>query len=133
MAHSAATGSAKRTVNVIGKRLGIKRFGGEFVKAGEIIVRQRGSEFYPGKNAKQGRDFTIFATAAGFVKFRKMTGYKRNQKFIDILETINAVVQGKSVLPTEIDTVEAAPIMEVKKAKPIAKKTSVKAKAKATE
>ncbi|CAG1023478.1 partial 50S ribosomal protein L27, partial [Patescibacteria group bacterium] len=60
MAHSAATGSAKRTVDVAGKRLGVKRFGGQYVNAGEIIIRQRGSKFYPGKNTSVGRDFTIF-------------------------------------------------------------------------
>ena len=85
MAHSAATGSAKRTVDVIGKRLGIKRFGNQKVNAGEIIVRQRGSEFYPGKNAAIGRDFTIFAKEAGYVFYRRMTGFKRGQKFVDIL------------------------------------------------
>lgn len=85
MAHSAATGSAKRTVDVPGKRLGIKRFGGQKVNAGEIIVRQRGSQFYPGKNASIGRDFTIFAKEDGYVHFRRMTGYKRTQKYVDIL------------------------------------------------
>ena len=63
MAHTASTGSAKRTVQVIGKRLGVKRFGGQHVNNGEIIIRQRGSQFYPGINAGIGRDFTIFATA----------------------------------------------------------------------
>lgn len=85
MAHSAATGSAKRTVDVPGKRLGVKRYGGQFVSAGEIIIRQRGSKFYPGKNASIGRDFTIFAKESGYVHFRRMTGYKRSQKYVDIL------------------------------------------------
>jgi len=91
MAHSAATGSAKRTVDVIGKRLGIKKFGGEAVNPGEIIVRQRGSEFYPGLNVKEGRDFTIYATIKGFVQFRRMTGYKRNQKYVDVVEAVAEV------------------------------------------
>jgi len=91
MAHTASTGSAKRTVDVPGKRLGIKRFGGQFVKSGEIIVRQRGSKFYPGVNAQVGKDFTIFSTREGYVSFRRMTGYKRNQKYVDILE--NKVVE----------------------------------------
>ncbi|MCS7317645.1 MAG: 50S ribosomal protein L27 [Candidatus Dojkabacteria bacterium] len=85
MAHAASVGSVKRTVDVVGKRLGIKRFGGQFVKAGEIIVRQRGSRFHPGKNAGMGRDFTIFAKVDGIVSFRRMTGKKRNQKYVDIL------------------------------------------------
>lgn len=86
MAHTASVGSVKRTVNVAGKRLGIKRFGGEFVKAGEIIVRQRGSEFYPGKNTKSGKDYTIFSKVAGFVSFRKMSGFKRGKSYIDVIE-----------------------------------------------
>ncbi|MBE0573296.1 50S ribosomal protein L27 [Candidatus Dojkabacteria bacterium] len=85
MAHSAATGSAKRTVDVAGKRLGVKRFGGQYVNAGEIIIRQRGSKFYPGKNTSVGRDFTIFAKEAGYVHFRRMTGFKRTQKYVDVL------------------------------------------------
>lgn len=85
MAHTASVGSAKRTVDVKGKRLGVKRFGGQVVKAGEIIVRQRGSRFYPGKNAGIGRDFTIYSKIDGVVSFRRMTGFKRNQKYVDIL------------------------------------------------
>jgi large subunit ribosomal protein L27 len=85
MAHKKATGSAKRTVNVPGKRLGIKKFGGEYVKAGNIIVRQRGTKFHPGVNTMVGRDHTIFAVSEGFVAFRGMTGYKRNQKYVDVV------------------------------------------------
>lgn len=85
MAHSASVGSAKRTVDVAGKRLGVKRFGGEFVKAGEIIIRQKGSLFYPGVNTDVGRDFTIFSKVEGFVNFRRMTGHKRGQKYVDVL------------------------------------------------
>lgn len=85
MAHSASVGSAKRTVDVAGKRLGVKRFGGEFVKAGEIIIRQKGSLFYPGVNTDVGRDFTIFSKVEGFVNFRRMTGHKRGRKYVDVL------------------------------------------------
>lgn len=99
MAHSASTGSAKRTVDVIGKRLGIKRFGGQIVNAGEIIVRQRGSEFYPGKNTDQGRDFTIYSKIKGVVSFRQMSGYKRNQKYVDILP--EEVKQAKKAAKSE--------------------------------
>lgn len=107
MAHTASVGSVKRTVNVIGKRLGIKRFGGQFVKSGEIIVRQRGSEFYPGKNTKIGKDFTIFSTSEGFVSFRKMSGYKRGKKYVDI--TANAVVSTENpVTPVEEVEVKAS-------------------------
>lgn len=86
MAHTKAQGAANRTVNVIGKRLGIKRFAGQKVDEGTILVRQRGSKFHPGVNTKMGRDFTIFATTEGFVSFRNMTGAHRGQKFIDVVD-----------------------------------------------
>jgi large subunit ribosomal protein L27 len=86
MAHTKAQGGAKRTVDVAGKRLGIKKFGGEHVIPGNIILRQRGTKFYPGKNTELGRDHTIFATAEGFVNYRRLTGFKRNQKAVDVVE-----------------------------------------------
>jgi len=122
MAHSASTGAAKRTVNVIGKRLGIKRFGSEIVNAGEIIVRQRGSEFYPGKNTSQGRDFTIYAKIKGAVSFRRMSGYKRNQKYIDILPV--EVKAEKPAKPTKLVEVEVK--AEVVEKAPKAKKPAAK-------
>ncbi len=69
MAHKKGQGSAKNGRDSIGKRLGVKRYGGQTVKAGEIIVRQRGSSIKPGENAGMGRDYTIFALAAGKVAF----------------------------------------------------------------
>lgn len=59
-----------------GKRLGVKRFGGQLVRAGEIIVRQNGSRFHPGVGTKMGRDFTIFALRQGRVKFIEKQGKK---------------------------------------------------------
>ncbi len=85
MAHTQSAGAAKRTVNVEGKRLGVKKFGGESVNAGNIIIRQRGTVFHPGKNVLMGRDHTLFATVAGVVKFRRMTGYKRTRKAVDVI------------------------------------------------
>lgn len=85
MAHTKAQGAANRIVNIAGKRLGLKRAAGQFVKAGTIIVRQKGTKFFPGRNAGLGKDFTIFATKDGYVSFRNMTGYKRGQKYIDII------------------------------------------------
>ena len=87
MAHKLSAGAAKRNVNVVGKRLGVKKFGGEFVKAGNIIIRQRGTRFHAGKNTAIGRDHTLFATADGFVHFRRLSGFKRHQKAVDILST----------------------------------------------
>lgn len=69
MAHKKAAGSTRNGRESESKRLGVKRFGGEHVKAGNIIVRQRGTQFHPGLNAAIGRDHTLFATADGQVSF----------------------------------------------------------------
>ncbi|MGD0465171.1 MAG: 50S ribosomal protein L27 [Gammaproteobacteria bacterium] len=71
MAHKKAGGSTRNGRDSKPKYLGVKRFGGQLVKAGEIIIRQRGTKFHPGENVGLGRDFTIFAKVAGFVKFVK--------------------------------------------------------------
>lgn len=70
MAHKKAGGSSKNGRDSESKRLGVKRFGGESVEPGNIIVRQRGTHFHPGVNVAIGRDHTLFATAAGRVQFR---------------------------------------------------------------
>ena len=64
-----------------GKRLGVKLFGGQKVKTGQIIVRQRGAKFHAGTNAKLGKDFTLFAMANGEIKFRKKHGIQ----YIDVI------------------------------------------------
>lgn len=69
MAHKKAGGSSRNGRDSVSKRLGVKKFGGEQVLAGNIIVRQRGTKFHPGKNVGLGRDFTLFATAPGKVLF----------------------------------------------------------------
>jgi large subunit ribosomal protein L27 len=70
MAHKKAGGSkARQGANVAGKRLGVKIFGGSVIKTGQIIVRQRGRIFIPGKNVDMGTDFTIFAMKPGRVEF----------------------------------------------------------------
>ena len=71
MAHKKAGGSTRNGRDSESKRLGVKRFGGEEVKAGNIIVRQRGTKFHPGVNVGCGRDHTLFAKADGVVKFEK--------------------------------------------------------------
>ena len=83
MAHKKAGGSTMNGRDSESKRLGFKRFGGEKVSAGSIIIRQRGTKFYAGSNAGIGRDHTIFATATGEVKFT-VKGPK-NRKYVDIL------------------------------------------------
>lgn len=76
MAHKKAGGSTRNGRDSHSQRLGIKRFGGELVKAGNILVRQRGTKFHPGLNVGIGKDDTLFAKAAGFVKF-EIKGVKK--------------------------------------------------------
>lgn len=71
MAHKKAGGSSRNGRDSEGKRLGIKRFGGEFVNAGNILVRQRGTTYHPGDNVGCGRDFTLFALVDGQVQYVK--------------------------------------------------------------
>ncbi len=69
MAHKKAGGSSRNGRDSPGQRLGVKRFGGEAVNAGEILVRQRGTKFHPGQNVGLGRDHTLFALCEGQVRF----------------------------------------------------------------
>tara|TARA_B100000686_G_scaffold101482_1_gene108680 strand:- start:450 stop:707 length:258 start_codon:yes stop_codon:yes gene_type:complete len=69
MAHKKGQGSTSNGRDSRGQRLGVKRFGGHSVKAGEILVRQRGTHFHPGENVGLGSDYTIFSKIAGVVKF----------------------------------------------------------------
>lgn len=83
MAHKKAGGaSARQGGNVAGKRRGVKTFGGELVKPGQIIVRQLGKKFLPGENVGMGRDFTIFSKIAGRVNFKHKT---KSKKQIDVI------------------------------------------------
>ncbi|MEQ8271532.1 50S ribosomal protein L27 [Algiphilus sp.] len=74
MAHKKAGGSTRNGRDSESKRLGVKRYGGEQVRAGSIIVRQRGSKLHPGDNCGMGRDYTLFAKADGKVEFRPRRG-----------------------------------------------------------
>ena len=74
MAHKKGAGSTKNGRDSNAKRLGVKRFGGEKVKAGNIIVRQRGMKFRPGNNVGCGKDFTLFALIDGTIKFDSYEG-----------------------------------------------------------
>jgi large subunit ribosomal protein L27 len=78
MAHKKGGGSSRNGRDSHSKRLGVKKFGGERVRSGNIIVRQRGTKFKPGKGVGLGRDFTIFAVIDGYVKFETIRdGRKR--------------------------------------------------------
>ena len=76
MAHKKAGGSSRNGRDTAGRRLGIKKYGGEFVLAGNIIARQRGTKWHPGENVGIGRDHTLFALVKGRVKFLSKAGGK---------------------------------------------------------
>ena len=82
MAHKKAGGSSRNGRDSAGRRLGVKKFGGEKVLAGNIIIRQRGTKVHPGRNVKRGNDDTLFATSAGLVKFSK----KGSTTFVSVIE-----------------------------------------------
>ncbi|HEX2193609.1 MAG TPA: 50S ribosomal protein L27 [Candidatus Limnocylindria bacterium] len=84
MAHKKAGSSSKNGRDSAGKRLGVKRGDGQRVLAGTIIVRQRGSTFVPGTNVGMGRDYTLFATADGLVKFSHRA---RDKKQVSVVES----------------------------------------------
>ena len=69
MAHKKGQGSTQNNRDSAGRRLGVKKFGGEFVRAGNIIIRQRGTKVHPGNNVGMGKDHTIYALIDGYVKF----------------------------------------------------------------
>ena len=83
MAHKKAGGSSKNGRDSESKRLGVKRFGGEVVRAGNILVRQRGTKFHAGENVGCGRDHTLFAIADGQVEFK--TRGPKHRKFVSIV------------------------------------------------
>lgn len=81
MAHKKGQGSSRNGRDSNAQRLGVKRFGGEQVIAGNIIIRQRGTKFHPGANVKKGSDDTLFAVADGIVKFETKRG---DRQFVSV-------------------------------------------------
>ena len=81
MAHKKAGGSTRNGRDSAGRRLGVKKFGGEVVVPGNIIIRQRGTRYHPGKNVAIGKDHTIFAIKEGVVSFKKKSG---NKSFVSV-------------------------------------------------
>lgn len=82
MATKKAGGSSKNGRDSIGRRLGVKKFGGQYVIPGNIIVRQRGTKFHPGSNVGMGKDHTLFALVNGAVQFKKSCN---NRTYVNIL------------------------------------------------
>ena len=83
MASKKGQGSTQNNRDSAGRRLGVKRFGGEFVRAGNIVVRQRGTKFHAGANMGMGRDHTLFALIDGYVKFEFLD---KNRKRVCVYE-----------------------------------------------
>lgn len=81
MAHKKGVGSSRNGRDSQPKMLGVKRFAGQWVSAGSILVRQRGTRFRPGRNVGLGRDFTLFATVDGYVRFEE----RATRRFVSIL------------------------------------------------
>jgi large subunit ribosomal protein L27 len=84
MAHKKGQGSTRNGRDSNAQRLGVKKFGGEKVLAGNILVRQRGTKFHPGENVAIGGDDTLFSLIDGFVKFEKKRG---DRKFVNVFES----------------------------------------------
>ena len=81
MAHKKAGGSTRNGRDSAGRRLGVKKYGGQKVIPGNIIIRQRGTKFHPGRNVSMGKDHTIFAISEGYVNFRRKASGK---SFVDV-------------------------------------------------
>ncbi len=82
MAHKKSGGTSRNGRDTAGKRLGVKRFDGQQVKAGSIIVRQRGTRIHPGQNVGCGRDYTLFALTDGVVKFETLCNDKKRVNIV---------------------------------------------------
>ena len=121
MAHTKAQGSSSNGRDSHGQRLGIKRYGSQFVNAGEIIVRQRGTKFLPGNNVSRSSDDSLFARVAGIVTFEWVT---RGKKQVSVYPKEGAVKETKAAAKKAPAKAAAKPAAK----KPAAKKAPAKAK-----
>lgn len=131
MAHKKGVGSTDNGRDSISKRLGVKLFGGQSAKAGNIIVRQRGTKYHPGENVYMGKDFTLHAKIDGTVEFRRR---RSNRTFVNIVpEGEVAVVPAAPAKKAEAPKKKAAPTAPAveEAAAPAAKEAPAKPKAKA--
>ncbi len=127
MAHRKAGGSTQLGRDSISKRLGVKIFGNQKVQKGNIIIRQRGTKFHPGKNVARGGDDTLFALADGYVQFSKkmvrdFTGKLVKRRFVDITA---GIIKKSSAIKTVTKT---ATKKVASKSKPVATKKTTKKK-----
>ena len=119
-AHKKGQGSSKNGRDSEAKRLGVKRADGQTVNAGEILVRQRGTKFHPGKNVGLGKDFTLYAKVAGVVRFERFSG---NRKRVSVLVAGETVVQPAKTVAKKTAS-KTAVAKEPKKATTVAKTES---------
>ena len=110
MAHKKGAGSSRNGRESESKRLGVKIYGGQFAKAGNILIRQRGTRHFPGENVGMGKDHTLFALIEGTVVFRK----KRNNRSYVSIEPIVVVDAAVAEAPVVVEApeVKAAPVVE---------------------
>lgn len=125
MAHKKQAGSIKNGRDSISKRLGVKVFGSQTIKTGQIILRQRGTKFHPGSNVKRTSDDTLIASVDGIVAFikKKIRGFNGNltkKTFVQVIPNEQKISQFESIKKTSNSTVD--------KEKKISKKSSVKEK-----
>jgi len=124
MAHKKGVGSSKNGRESESKRLGVKIFGGQAALAGNIIVRQRGTQHHPGNNVGMGKDHTLFALTDGLVEFRKK---KNNRSFVSVVPFETEAAPAKKA-PAKKAAPKAAPVAEAKeeasKAAPAAEASS---------
>ncbi|NPA07310.1 MAG: 50S ribosomal protein L27 [Chloroflexi bacterium] len=88
MAHKKGSGSSRNGRDSISKRLGVKRYGGQWVRAGHILVRQRGTRILPGRNVGVGRDYTLYAKVDGIVRFETVRGGRKRVSVEPIDSTV---------------------------------------------
>jgi large subunit ribosomal protein L27 len=116
MAHKKGVGSSKNGRESESKRLGVKIYGGQFAKAGNILIRQRGTQHYPGENVGMGKDHTLFALIDGTVVFKKK---RKNRSYVSVAPIVDVDV-----------AVAEAPVKEAPKAEAPVKEEAPKAEAK---
>ena len=125
MAHKKGVGSSKNGRESESKRLGVKIYGGQFAKAGNILIRQRGTSHHPGENVGMGKDHTLFALVDGTVVFRKRKNNRSYVSVAPVVEVETAVAEApvkkapkKEAAPVVEEKVAEAPKAEVKKEAP---------------
>ena len=111
MAHKKGAGSSKNGRESESKRLGVKIYGGQFAKAGNILIRQRGTKHFPGENVGMGKDHTLFALIEGTVVFRKK---RKNRSYVSIEPIVDVDVAVAEAPVVEAPKAKATPVVEEK-------------------